>query len=225
MADELRHGHSRHDRRVLVAVLVPYGIFLLLAITQRRRPKEFTIHKGHFVVEASPFFAAGQAMMLMVLSGGLVFSERVPFGDSMRLAEFALPATVVAVGLFWAGALAHLLIARPQLRIDHDGLTIRRVWRFTRIAWDDLAPGGPVPPTRRRARQMRVYLNGPPVFGQYPPSEDIPIGWLHIEDRATIGTSSASAINAYDNERDPKDDRQASYGHHSLREEVHTEKP
>jgi hypothetical protein len=169
---------------LLTAVLVPFGVFLLLNKADRRRPATFTSEDGAFTVPPSPVYAGSQFMMWMVLSGNMVMTERVPNGDTMRLAQLGIAShasSVVGVGLFWAVGFAFLLVQRPQLRLDRTGLTIRRFRRTTRLAWDDLRPGGPPPPAKRRQRQLRVYLVGPPVVDRYPPSEDIPIGWLHID--------------------------------------------
>jgi hypothetical protein len=51
----------------------------------------------------------------------------------------------------------------------------------TRLAWDRLAPLSPPPPAKRRPRNIKVYLNVPPLPGQYPFSEDLPAGWLHVD--------------------------------------------
>jgi len=189
-----------------VAVAIPFGIFWLLTGGIRQRPEAFACGDGRFTVPASPLYAGSQAMMWMFLSGGAVLTERVPNGDRMRMAEFGFtwPATVIGVGVFWVVALVILLIQRPQLHLESGGLVLRRFLRTTAIAWDELAPGGPLPPVKRRARRLRLYLNHTPMLGQYAASEDVPIGWLHIEpaflarairhyvehpqDRAAIGT-------------------------------------
>ncbi|MFU8874595.1 hypothetical protein [Micromonospora sp. SL4-19] len=185
-----------------VAVGVPAGLFALLG--RGGRPTQFTIRDGRFTVPPSPVYAGTQAIMSMFLGGGLVAAERVPDGDSMRIAEFALPASIIGVAVFCSVALAFLLVTRPQLHLDPDGLTVRRLRRTTRVTWEHLLPGGPPPPAKRRQRWLRLYLNAPPVVGRYPPSEDLPIGWLHVdpaflagavrhyvehpEDRAAIGS-------------------------------------
>jgi hypothetical protein len=190
----------------VVSVGLIFGVFALLGAGGRLRPARFTLGEAGFVVPASPAYGGSMAIMLMFFSGGFVMSERVPNGDSMRLARFgfAMAASVVMVGLFWIAALAFLFMRRPRVYLDADGLTIRRVWRATRIAWDWLAPGGPPPPRGRWPRDLRVHLNGPLLWGQFPPSEVIPVGQLcvdpaflaatirhyveHPEARAAIGT-------------------------------------
>jgi hypothetical protein len=188
----------------VVSLGLIFGVFALLGAGGRLRPARFTLGEAGFVVPASPAYGGSMAIMLMFLSGGFVLSERVPDGDSMRLA-----ASVIMMGLFWIAALAFIFVRRPRVYLDADGLTIRRVWRATRIAWDEIAPGGPPPPRGRWPRDLRVRLNGPLLWGQFPPSEIIPIGQLcvdpaflaaairhyveHPEARAAIGTAEELA--------------------------------
>ncbi|MBV1856513.1 hypothetical protein [Catellatospora tritici] len=168
---------------IVVTVAVPFGILVLLAGGSLRPPARLALGDGRFIAHASPIYACSQAIMWMSLGGGVFGAERVPNGDSMRMVEFGSPTpmTIIGVGFFWAIAAGFLLVRRPRLDLDPNGLTIHRVWRTTAIAWDELAPGGPVPPVRRRARQLRLYLNQTPVFGQYAASEDVPVGWLHAD--------------------------------------------
>ncbi len=202
----LDYGLSVMLGGIAVAVAVPFGILWLLAGSNLRPPASFVVGDGRFTAQASPMFASSQAILWMILSGGLVVTERVPNGDAMRVAEFgfAWPMTIIDVGLFWAGALAFLLVHRPQLHLDPSGLTIHRMWSTTVVAWDELAPGGPPPPTKRHPRKLRLYLNRMSTYGQYVASEDVPVGRLHIDpaflanaihhyvdnpqDRATIGS-------------------------------------
>jgi hypothetical protein len=191
----------------LTGLIVLIGTFAWLTRGDRGRPSRFVPGPGRFTVPASPVYAGYQAIGLMFISGGLVLTERVPGGDAMRMAQFdfAWPVSIIFVGFFWVAALAILLVQRPQLHLDAGGLTIRRVWRTTRLAWDELAPGGPPPPAKRRPRHMTIHLDAPAVFGRYPASEDVPVGGLHIdptflagairhyvehrEDRCRIGTA------------------------------------
>jgi hypothetical protein len=168
---------------VLIAVGIPLGIFALLGAARCRRPASFALGRAGFIVPASPIYGGLCAITLMSLSGGFVMSERAPNGDSMRLAQidFAMPASAIMVGLCWIGALTFIFVQRPQVYLDAGGLTIRRVRHGTRIAWDELAPGGPPPPRKRSPRQLKVFRNAPPVWGRFPPSADIPVGWLHVD--------------------------------------------
>lgn len=80
-----------------------------------------------------------------------------------------------------AVATAFLVIQRPRLELDPTGLTIRRIRTAQRIAWDQLAPGWPVPPERKRPQELRVYLNEPPAPAVFPPGVSIPANRLHID--------------------------------------------
>jgi len=189
----------------LVAVGIPFGIFALIS-RRYRRPAEFALGEGGFTVAPSAVFGATQTILWMFLGAGLVPTERVPNSDSVRLAEFG-PGWFVSLALlggFMAGALAFLVVRRPRLLLDTEGLTIRRLWRSTRLAWEDLAPGGPLPPAKKTQRHLQLYRKPPPNYPNYVPAEAIPIGWLDIDpaylaaairhyaedpqDRAAIGT-------------------------------------
>lgn len=189
-----------------VATGLPVGIFLLLAGGDRRRPTGFVVTDGRFTVPTSPVSTGTWTILLMFMSGGWFPAERVPNGDTMRVAEFdsVWQVTVVLVGFFWAAALVLLLVQIAQLQLDTGGLTIRLLTRTTRIAWDELAPGGPLPPDKRRVRHLRLYFSRPPVPNLPPAGVNVPVGWLHIDpaflassirhyvehpqDRAAIGT-------------------------------------
>jgi hypothetical protein len=168
---------------LLAVVVTPFGIFVLLGAARRQRPSQFILHQARFVVPASPAYGGSMAIMVMGVSGSFVPVERVPDGDSMRLAQvdFALPASAFFVGTFWVAALAFALIDRPQVHLSPDGFTILRLRLTTSIAWNELAPGGPPTPAKRFPRVLKVYRDLPPVVGRFPPREDIPAGLLHIE--------------------------------------------
>jgi hypothetical protein len=160
---------------LLVAVAIPFGIFALLYLPDRR-PARLEVRDGRPTAPPSGVYAGSQAIMWMFLGGQLVLTERVPYGDSMRLAQipFAWLGTTIGVGLASAVALAFLLIQRPILYLDPQGLTIKRLWGTTRIAWDEVVPGDPAPPLKQRPRRLPVRLRG--RYGV-----EIPVGWLHID--------------------------------------------
>lgn len=112
---------------------------------------------------------AGLAILLIAMAG-----ESLVEGGH-------LPARLTAVVFYAAVAAAALLIQRPRLELDPAGLTIRHIRTVQRIEWDRLAPGGPVPPAHKRPRELRVYLNEPPVYEVYPPGVSIPVNRLHID--------------------------------------------
>jgi len=195
---------------ILCAVAVPFAIFALLS-RGYRRPAEFAIDERRFIASSSGVFAGSQAIMCMFFAGGLVATERVPNRDAMRLAEFgwAWLVSAILLSVFVAAAVAFLVVRRPQLLLDSEGLTIRRLLGSTRLAWADLAPGGPLPPARRKQRHLQLFRKPPLGYPNYVPAAAIPIGWLEIdpayiaaairlyvenpEERSTIGTAEGLA--------------------------------
>jgi hypothetical protein len=190
---------------VLVGIL--FGVFALLS-RGYRPPAAFGVGESGFTVSPSVIFTSAQAIMWMFFGGGLIVTERVPNGNTMRLAEFSSGRVVslLAVGVFVAVAAAFLVVRRPQLLLDSEGLTIRRLWSNTRLPWDELAPGGPLPPAKKQ-RQLQLFRKPPPNYPNYVPAEAIPVGRLdidpaflatairhyveHPESRAAIGTVPA----------------------------------
>lgn len=171
----------------MTAYAVSGGVPLLLYIRViwplRRRPASLHIDSNgsRFVVPASPHYAALWAIVLMWAAAGLVMTERVPYGDHMRVAEFpgTIPASVTAVTLSIALAAVVLFVNRPSVTLKPTGLTIRRLRRQSEISWDDLAPGGPPPPAKRTS-QITLYLKRPRPGTVLPASETMPIGRLHL---------------------------------------------
>lgn len=163
-----------------VGIAVVFGLFALLA--GGKKPAALAWHGGEACVPPSPYFAGSQAILWMWLAGGMVMTERVPHADAMRIDrdDGAPVMSGIAVSLFFGVAAAILLIHRPRLEFDADGLTIRRLRTVQRLEWDRLAHGGPLPP-RKRQRYLRLYLNEPPILGSYPPSVDIRLARLHVD--------------------------------------------
>jgi hypothetical protein len=183
------------------------GIYALISRSHPRQ-QEFTVGERVFTAPPSAIMAGSQAIVCMFFAGGVVVTERVPNGDSMRLAEFgsAWIVSLIVVSIFVAIAVAMLVVQRPQLSLDPEGLTIRRLRRSARLAWEELAPGGPLPPKKKRQAFLQLYRKPPPNYPNYVPTEAVPIGWLNIdptyvaaairhyaehpEDRAAVGTAA-----------------------------------
>jgi hypothetical protein len=177
---------------------IPFGIFAVLTVRSWRRPTRFECRGNRFVAAASPFYGASQAIFWMYLSGNFVFTERVYTNSGLSITDSA-----IEVAALWAGAVAFVVVQRPQVLLDPHGLTIRRL-SSTTIAWDDLAPGGPPAPANRAPRHITVYLTGPDPLHRSRKSQNIPTRRLHIdptflaatirhyvdhpEDRPAIGT-------------------------------------
>ncbi|WP_203912498.1 hypothetical protein [Rhizocola hellebori] len=191
---------------MIVTVGVPFGIFALLS-RGYRRPAEFALGKRGFTAPLSPIGAGSQAILLLFLAGGLVVTERVPNSDSMRLAEFnnGWFASLIIASVLAAGAVTIVLTRRQQLLLDAEGLTIRRWWRGRRLKWDELAPGGPLPPAKKSQGSLQLNRKQPPHSTHYVPAEMIGIAFVDIDptylaaairryvenpqDRAAIGTA------------------------------------
>lgn len=185
----------------VVALAIPIVIFWLLA---RRLPvsrARFIARDGRLIAAHSPIYVAWQAIGLMYVSSALVLFERVPGGDSLR--PFDWPFSVIAVSFAWTAAVAILLVRRPRLELDPEGLTLIRPFQRARVSWDRLIPGQPTSPSKKD-HALRACLHGDPVAGNRPRME-IPHRSLHIdptfladalrhygehpEDRAAIGTT------------------------------------
>jgi hypothetical protein len=185
---------------MLVVLGLPFGLFVLLIGVGRRRPTSFTRRKGRLLVAGSPLLGGTQSIFWMMAPASVVQVDmHVSWGNVAEIASV------------WAVAIAFLFLSRPTLSLDAQGLTLKRV-RTVRLSWDDLAPGGPPPPTGRNPHYLTLFLNRPPEEGQRVPSETLPVGWLHIdptfladtihdyvdhpEARAAIGSAGSPALAA-----------------------------
>jgi hypothetical protein len=149
----------------MVALGIPAGTVIVLSY---RRPKHFEQSPGRLAVPADPTMA-GLAVLAMGIAGGFPFEAgHLAFGLTM-------------MAIFVAGATALLVIQRPRLELDPRGLTLRDIRTVQRVEWDRLAPGGPLPPTRKRPREFYLMLDEPPVNGMFRPSLRIPAGRLYID--------------------------------------------
>jgi len=57
---------------------------------------------------------------------------------------------------------------RPELVLDADAFTERRLIANFRIRWDQLVPGGPPPPARRRPKALTIYRRVHPAYPATP---------------------------------------------------------
>jgi hypothetical protein len=158
------------------------GFYLVLwAFGGLRPPARFARRAGQLVVPPSPSFGGAQIIVWMIFSA-IVIQPTVTFEeDTPRLAYAVTWQQVLVVLMFWAVGLAFLLVPRPKLVLDAHGVTLQRVPRTVRVSWDELRPGGPLPPKGRRPRELTLELTGEPVFGDYSPTESLPLYRLHID--------------------------------------------
>jgi hypothetical protein len=180
---------------LLVAALIPFALYVVLFVRAAAHPPAtFDVRNSAFVAPPSPANGGAQSIMFMFLAGGLLPTERVPGGDSMRLFSdpFLLPVAALVLAAFLGVAVAFAYLPRPRVRLDPDGLTIDRLLRRRVVLrWTDLAPGGPLPPVPGRKRALKLFRTSAPVAG-WTPGEELPAGWLYI-DAAFL----ASAIRHY----------------------------
>ncbi|PWU46265.1 hypothetical protein DLE60_16645 [Micromonospora globispora] len=167
------------------SALAPVGLYLLLTRPVPRRPASFQLDDRHggFVAPASPHELGPLVIVVLWVAPGSMVTERVPNGDGLRFAQFDYATLVSAavVALLFVPAVVLLLVNRPRLALDPDGITVQRMTSRRRIGWNELAPGGPPPPTARKARYLTLYRTTGPTPGRYPRPEQLPVGWLHAD--------------------------------------------
>lgn len=139
-------------------LLLTIGAYLLLVRRARTRPATWRVdpRRRRFVAPAHPVLSGAYAIVASWVLGGGVITERVPGEDRMRLADFGALTTAGACLVVVAIAVT-LLVERPRLVLDPDGLALRSVLRRLRIRWDELEPGGPPPPVERGPGALVLY--------------------------------------------------------------------
>ncbi|MET7709318.1 hypothetical protein [Micromonospora sp. NPDC005413] len=163
--------------------LVPWAGHALLTRGVRQRPATWEVAVGteSFVASASPRGMSPWSILLGWLAAGGVLTERVPGEDRLRLAEIpgniALSIAIPAVVL--AGTAAVLLLNRPRLTLNRDGITKQGRIRRTFLRWDRLLPGGP--PAPRRSGANLTLMRQPATPGGPPVPSPLPTGPLHVD--------------------------------------------
>ncbi|MET8084598.1 hypothetical protein [Micromonospora sp. NPDC005237] len=164
--------------------LVPWAAYALFTRAIRQRPATWEVDVGGrcLVAPASPRWIGPWSIVLGWLAGGFVQTERVPGEDRLRLADD--PGTVaLSIGvpvLVMGGVAAILLMNRPLLALDRDGITVRGIIRRTFLPWDRLLAGGPKPPARGAANLSLMRLPATPG-GRAPVGYPLPIARLHVD--------------------------------------------
>lgn len=161
---------------------LPLALYLLMAL-RLSRPASLRVDtdRREFRIPVSPATGGMQAIAAMILAGSFVFTEPVPGTGRIRLVEGALAVSIASVAVAAAVAAGLLLVNRPHLTLDRDGLTYQRWWRRERFDWDNLAPGGPPVPVKRFPRFLTLPLTAPPMFGWAPASAELPVDRLHAD--------------------------------------------
>ncbi|UQU66846.1 hypothetical protein COUCH_11495 [Couchioplanes caeruleus] len=147
-----------------ISVGIPLAGYLQLTRAARQSPRGWRCDVQHrrFAAGPSPVSTGPWAIVLGWMAGGVFPTERVPNEEHMRIAQlgFMTPVWIgLAVGLLLLAELG-LLMGRPRLSLDAEGITVQRL-RNVRIRWDELLPGGPPPPAERNPRTLVVYTFSP----------------------------------------------------------------
>lgn len=126
---------------VLGALAVPLLTYRRLTRAAREIPSAWRIDTEgrRFFVEPAPVWKGSFAIMLAWLAPGAIPMERVPHEEQRRIAEFGAYTTageILAVLLLLL-ALVMLLVNRPSLALDADGVTVQWYLRRTGVRWAD----------------------------------------------------------------------------------------
>ncbi|MEU8085560.1 hypothetical protein AB0B57_18300 [Micromonospora sp. NPDC049101] len=163
-------------------LLVPWAGYNLLT-RSNRRPATWQVDaaRNRFVAPSSPRWMGPWSMVLGWIAAAFVQTERIAGEDRAQLVQIpGVLALAIAVPLLVLGGIAlTLLLNRPRLTLDRDGITAKGLVRRTFLPWDRLVPGGPPPPPPKAASipLMRV----PAVPGKPPYPYPLAAGRLHVE--------------------------------------------
>ncbi|BBH68758.1 hypothetical protein ACTI_54430 [Actinoplanes sp. OR16] len=144
---------------------VPVGGYWLLTQSARRRPKTWHLAAGkrRFTAPVSPYGPGPWAIVAGWLAGGTVPIERVPNQDHMRIAQLGVRTSILivtAAAIMIIALLCLVLLAAPSapiLSLDSEGMTLRGLWRQTRLRWHELVPGGPPRPSTNNPAVLVLY--------------------------------------------------------------------
>jgi hypothetical protein len=183
---------------ILVATAgVPFALYILVTLPVSRRPSSFAVKRNRFFAPLEPQRAGLNIIIWMLFGGSLLATT-----DNLQAGA------IMAAGFFLMAA-AWLIIWRPWIALTPTGLVVQRFRRRVVVAWDDIAPGEPAKPRKRRPRSLNLYLKGEPLYGTIPLCEEVPVGSFfvdaaflvaairyyaeHPEHRAGIGTETEHA--------------------------------
>lgn len=171
------------------SVAVPSGGYLLLTRSARRRPKTWHLDAGkrRFTAPVSPYGPGPWAIVAGWISGGTVPAERVPNEEHMRIARLGVMTSiiiVIAAAIMIIALLCLVLLAAPSapiLSLDSEGMTLRGLWRRTRLRWDELVPGGPPRPSTDNPAVLVLYQQKYAPAGSPPRRRRLDPRRLHID--------------------------------------------
>ncbi|MET8040270.1 hypothetical protein ABZU25_05305 [Micromonospora sp. NPDC005215] len=163
-------------------LLVPWAGYAL-STRSIRRPATWQVDtdQNRFVAPASPKWLGPWAMVLGWIAAAFVQTERIAGEDRGQLVQITgMLALAIAVPAVVLGGIAiTLLLNRPLLALDRDGITAQGLVTRTVLRWDHLLPGGPPPPTRKAASIPLMRLAAMP--GKPPHAYPLPVGRLHVD--------------------------------------------
>ena len=179
---ELRHPWlAWFAGSVLVSVLVPFGLFYALArpALVHRGTLRVDAQRGRFIADASPKLSF-RGIAVMVIASGSVPVERVPNTDRMRLDTVPglLPTALTAVSVFVLAGVLVIVMNRPRVILDRDGITVTPLLRSTHRAWADLVPGSVQLGPRGRLLNLMMASDRP---GRPGTLVQLPTGLLHVD--------------------------------------------
>ncbi len=163
---ELELDHPRagwYFGSVLVPVLLAFGLFY--AITWRSFVRRGTLRldaeRGRFVVDASRRKVPVGIMFLTLASNALPVT-RVENADRMSLngVPGLLPIAAVTFGVWVLLGVTIIVMNRPRVTLDRDGLQLTHLLRTTRVAWADLATGSTRVGPKGRTVDVRDAVSG-----------------------------------------------------------------
>jgi hypothetical protein len=168
---------------------VPIGGYTLLTRSVRRRPRTWhlDVRNRRFTAPASPYSTGPGAVTMGWVCGGIVLTERVPNQEHKRIAELGVATTIniaVAATLMIMVMLFLLLtvvVNRPLLSLDADGMTLQSLGRQTRLRWAELLPGGPPRPGKPNPTALVLYQRRTAPADGPPQSRPLPARRLHID--------------------------------------------
>jgi hypothetical protein len=171
------------------SVAVPLGGYLLLTRSARRRPATWHLDAGkrRFTAPLSPYGPGPWAVVGGWISAGTVLTERVPNQDHMRIARLGVMTSIgigTAATLMIITLLYLVLLAAPSapiLSLDSEGMTLRGLWRQTRLRWDELVPGGPPRPSTNNPRVLVLYQQKAGPVARPPRRRRLDPRRLHID--------------------------------------------
>jgi hypothetical protein len=182
---------------------VPVGGYLLLTRSARRRPKTWHLDAGkrRFTAPVSPYGPGPRAVVAGWIGGGTVLTERVPNQDHMRIARLGVMTSisiVTAAAIVIITMLCLVLLAAPStpiLSLDSEGMTLRGLWRRTRLRWDELVPGGPPRLSTISPAVLVLYQQKSVPAGRPPRRRRLDPRRLHIDTAFLADTIRCYAVN------------------------------